>query len=148
MRATPWPSSAAVMPWVSSENISPALTSSPDTWTWRCQAAQSNGAGDEKWSSVWRTSSAGSRHAVLLSSRGGYDFDPGRPLAALNHLEPSVRTALQFIGIGRFHDIAIEHQEEGGDVLAASVDSALARIDRLVDRLHAEMVTPGVALPA
>ncbi|MCE9665545.1 NAD(P)H-dependent oxidoreductase [Halomonas sp. M5N1S17] len=89
-----------------------------------------------------------SRHAVLLSSRGGFDFDPGRPLAALNHLEPSVRTALQFIGIGGFHDIAIEHQEEGGDVLAASTESALARIDRLVERLHSEMAVPRLSQPA
>lgn len=86
------------------------------------------------------------RHAVLLSSRGGYDFDPGRPLAALNHLEPSIRTALQFIGIGSFHDIAIEHQEEGGEALAASTGSALARIERLVERLHREMAS--VPLPA
>lgn len=88
------------------------------------------------------------RHAVLLSSRGDYGFDPGRRLAALNHLEPSVRTALQFIGIGGFHDIAVEHQEEGGDALAASVESALARIDRLVGELHASMTTPSMPLPA
>lgn len=86
------------------------------------------------------------RHAVLLSSRGGYDFDPGRPLAALNHLEPSVRTALQFIGISGFHNIAIEHQEEGGDALAASTESALARIDRLAERLHRK--SAGAPLPA
>ncbi|WP_104202855.1 FMN-dependent NADH-azoreductase [Billgrantia saliphila] len=88
------------------------------------------------------------RHAVLLSSRGGFDFGPGRPLAALNHLEPSVRTALQFIGIGGFHDIAVEHQEEGGEELAASVESALAHIDRLVGELHASMTTPSMPLPA
>ncbi|MBZ0329774.1 NAD(P)H-dependent oxidoreductase [Halomonas sp. ANAO-440] len=89
-----------------------------------------------------------SRHAVLLSSRGGFDFDPGRPLAALNHLEPSVRTALQFIGISGFHDIAIEHQEDGGDALAASTESALARIERLVERLHSEMAVPRLSQPA
>lgn len=76
------------------------------------------------------------RQAVLLSSRGGFDFDPGRPLAEFNHLEPSVHTALRFIGINEFHDIAIEHQEEGGEALAASVANALRRIERLVDDLH------------
>ncbi|MGR2738000.1 FMN-dependent NADH-azoreductase [Billgrantia sp. Q4P2] len=89
-----------------------------------------------------------SRHAVLLSSRGGFDFDPGRPLATLNHLEPSVRTALQFIGVGGFHSIAIEHQEEGGEALAASTESALARIDQLVESLHRELATPRLAQPA
>ncbi|MGY6564463.1 MAG: FMN-dependent NADH-azoreductase [Halomonadaceae bacterium] len=88
------------------------------------------------------------RHAVLLSSRGGYDFDPGRPLAALNHLEPSVRTALQFIGIGGFHSLAIEHQEEGGEALAASTLSALERIDRLVEQLHREFAPPRLTQPA
>ncbi|MCE8033301.1 NAD(P)H dehydrogenase [Billgrantia tianxiuensis] len=88
------------------------------------------------------------RHAVLISSRGGYDFGPGRPLAALNHLEPSVRTALQFIGISGFHDIAIEHQEEGGEALAASTQSALERIDRLVKQLHSEVTAKRQLQPA
>lgn len=79
------------------------------------------------------------RHAVMLSARGGFDFDPGRPLAAFNHLEPSARTALQFIGISGFHNIAIEHQEEGGEALATSTRNALVRIDRLVQRLHDEV---------
>ncbi|MGQ4878651.1 FMN-dependent NADH-azoreductase [Billgrantia sp. LNSP4103-1] len=86
------------------------------------------------------------RHAVLLSARGGFGFDRQGPLAAFNHLEPSVRTALQFIGIGGFHDIAIENQEEGGEALTASTKSALARIDRLVEGLHAEVTS--VPLPA
>lgn len=88
------------------------------------------------------------RHAVLLSSRGGFGFDRQGPLADFNHLEPSVRTALQFIGIGGFHDIAIEHQEEGGEALAASTESAMARIDRLVERLRSEMCTPRLSQPA
>lgn len=88
------------------------------------------------------------RHAVLLSARGGFGFDRHGPLAAFNHLEPSVRTALQFIGIGGFHDIAIEHQEEGGEALAASTDSALARIDRLVKQLHDEVMVKRQPQPA
>ena len=88
------------------------------------------------------------RHAVLLSSRGGYDFDPGRSMAAFNHLEPGARTALQFIGIGGFHSIAIEHQEEGGEALATSTQSALARIDRLVEQLHREFATSRMTQPA
>lgn len=81
------------------------------------------------------------RHAVLLSSRGGFDFDPGHPMAAFNYLEPSARTALQFIGIGEFHGIAVEHQEEGGEPLAASVTDALRRIERLVDELRTRTPT-------
>lgn len=88
------------------------------------------------------------RHAVLLSSRGGYDFDPGRSMAAFNHLEPGASTALQFIGIGGFHSVAIEHQEEGGEALAASTQSALERIDRLVEQLHREFATSRLTQPA
>jgi|SRR5690554_1278926 len=88
------------------------------------------------------------RHAIILSARGGFDFDPGRPLAALNHLEPSARTALQFIGISGFHNIAIEHQEEGGEALAASTESALGRIDRLVEHLHSEIAAQQLPQPA
>ncbi|MCE8011564.1 FMN-dependent NADH-azoreductase [Billgrantia desiderata] len=88
------------------------------------------------------------RHAVLLSSRGDHGFDPGGRLAALNHMEPGARTALQFIGIGGFHSIAIEHQEEGGEALAASTQTALERIDRLVEQLHREFATSRLTQPA
>ncbi|WP_421705158.1 FMN-dependent NADH-azoreductase [Alloalcanivorax xenomutans] len=76
------------------------------------------------------------RHAVILSSRGGFGMNPGGPLAHVNHLEASIRTALEFIGIERFHEIAIEHQEEGGERLEASIADALSRVDALVDELR------------
>ena len=82
------------------------------------------------------------RHAVILSSRGGAGFEPGGELAALNHLEPSLTTVLEFIGITRIHRIAVEHQEEGGDVLAASIKHAEeqieARVAQLQDSLNEE----------
>jgi len=76
------------------------------------------------------------RHAVILSSRGGFGLGAGGPLAHLNHLEASVRTALELIGIAHFHEIAIEYQEEGGERLDASVRNALAEVERLVARLQ------------
>lgn len=60
------------------------------------------------------------RHAVILASRGGAGFEPGGALAHMNHLEPGLATVLGFIGITRIHRVAIEHQEEGGERLAAS----------------------------
>ncbi|WP_038216505.1 FMN-dependent NADH-azoreductase [Xenophilus azovorans] len=74
------------------------------------------------------------RQAVLLSSRGGHGFDDGGAMAAMNHLDPAVRTVLGFIGITEVHGIAIEHEEHGGERLARSVALAHARIDALVDR--------------
>lgn len=75
------------------------------------------------------------RQAVVLSSRGGHGFDPGGELAHMNHLEPAIATALGFIGIPTVHSIAVEHQETGGEPLAASLATAEKRLDQLVDAL-------------
>jgi len=76
------------------------------------------------------------RHAVILTARGGIGFGPGGEMAHMNHLEPNLITALNFIGITRIHQIAIEGQETGGDVLAASVEQALRQVDALVTELQ------------
>ncbi|MAG67852.1 MAG: NAD(P)H dehydrogenase [Pseudomonadales bacterium] len=76
------------------------------------------------------------RHAVILSARGGVGFGPGGELEALNHLEPALITALGFMGITQIHQIAIEGQEVGGEVLASSVAQANAAVDALVQQLQ------------
>lgn len=76
------------------------------------------------------------RHAIILSSRGGAGFEPGGELAHMNHLEPGLSTALEFIGITRIHRVAIEHQEEGGEQLAASIAAAERQVDALIGRLQ------------
>ena len=86
------------------------------------------------------------RHAVILTARGGIGFGPGGEMAHMNHLEPNLVTALNFIGITRIHQIAIEGQETGGEVLAASVAQALQQVDALVAELQSE--TPVVASKA
>lgn len=75
------------------------------------------------------------RAAVLLSSRGGHSMEPGGAYAHMNHLEPSVRTALEFMGISTLHTAAVEHQEDGGELLAASVSTTLQRTDVIVNDL-------------
>lgn len=77
------------------------------------------------------------RHAVILTARGGVGFNPGGQMAHMNHLEPNLATALDFIGITRFHYIAIEGQEVGGELLAESVADAMQQVDTLVDELQA-----------
>ena len=77
------------------------------------------------------------RHAVILTARGGVGSNPGEAMAHMNHLEPNLATALGFIGITRIHQIAIEGQEIGGELLANSVAEALHRVDALVDALQA-----------
>ena len=66
-------------------------------------------------------------------SRDG--FDAGGEMAHMNHLEPNLITALGFIGITRVHQIAIEGQEFGGELLATSVAQALDKVDALVGEL-------------
>jgi FMN-dependent NADH-azoreductase len=80
------------------------------------------------------------RRAVLLTSRGSHGFDAGGAQAALNHADPALREVLGFIGIGDVQNIAVEHEEEGGEALASSVARALRRIDELVAEWTAEPV--------
>ena len=68
-------------------------------------------------------------------------------MAHMNHLEPGLVTALGFIGITRVHTIAIEGQEIGGEVLAASVAEARSKLDALVGKLQTEL-KGAVAEPA
>jgi FMN-dependent NADH-azoreductase len=76
------------------------------------------------------------RHAVILTARGGIGFGVGGEMAHLNHLEPNLITALGFIGITQVHQIAIEGQEMGGELLAESVAQALSQVDALVAQLQ------------
>lgn len=71
---------------------------------------------------------------VLLSSRGGHDFDD--PAAQFkNHVEPSIKTAFNFMGISKFHEIAIEYQEYGGDEFQHSIQQAETKVKELVEQL-------------
>lgn len=73
------------------------------------------------------------RRAVVLTSRGGHGFDAGGALAAVNHADTALRDVLAFVGITDVHTIAIEHEEAGGEALAASVAQALRKVDALAD---------------
>lgn len=77
------------------------------------------------------------RHAVILVARGGVDQGPGGAMAHMNHLEAQLTTALAFMGITHVHCVAIEGQEVGGEVLAASVKEAFEEVDALVEELQA-----------
>lgn len=72
---------------------------------------------------------------VILAARGSHGFDePDAPFA--NHLEAGVKTAFNFLGIEIFHEIAIEYQEYGGDLLVKSIQNAEANTLKLVQQLH------------
>lgn len=88
------------------------------------------------------------RHAVILSSRGESGLGPGGPMAHMNHLEPNLTTVLEFIGITRTHQIAVEHQEEGGALLAASIEAAERDVDALIAHLSQTVHAGEQAEPA
>ena len=72
---------------------------------------------------------------VVLSSRGDYELNPGGQYAHMNHLEPAIKTSLGFIGFEEFHSIAVEHQSDGGQLLEASLDSALSATTMLAENV-------------
>ena len=75
------------------------------------------------------------KSVVLLSSRGGHDFDSANTPFA-NHVEPSLKTAFNFMGLEQFHEIAIEYQEYGGDLLQKSIADAELKTTALVHKLQ------------
>lgn len=74
---------------------------------------------------------------VILSSRGGHDFD-ATDAPFKNHVEPSIKTAFNFMGIEKFYEIAIEYQEYGGELLEQSILNAEQRVKSLVQDLIQE----------
>lgn len=72
---------------------------------------------------------------IILSARGGHDFDStDAPFA--NHVEPSIKTAFNFMGLQKFHEIAIEYQEYGGELLQKSILDAELKTTALVYELQ------------
>lgn len=74
------------------------------------------------------------RRAAILTSRGGNGFGAGGAMAAMNHADTALRDVLGFVGITDVHTIAVEHEEEGGDILAAQMANALQQVDALAAR--------------
>lgn len=72
------------------------------------------------------------RRAVILTSRGGAGFGPGGPMAAMNHADTSLRDVLSFVGITDVEVVAVENEEQGGEVFAAEASKAMRRIDELL----------------
>ena len=82
------------------------------------------------------------KQLVLLSSRGDYGYGAGERIAAMNHVEPAVRTAFAYIGVTRVHAVAVEYDEFGGERLARSLREAEDQVDALASRIAADAVAP------
>lgn len=72
---------------------------------------------------------------VILSARGDYGYDPPGRIAAMNHVEPHIRTVFGYVGITDIETVAIEYDEFADARLQASIVAAETAVDLLVDRL-------------
>src|SRR5699024_9957563 len=90
-----------------------------------------NRAGDPYWPLLADMN----KQLVILSARGDYGYNAGGKVEAMNHVEPSIRTAFGYIGISRVHAVAVEYDEFGGARLAGSLRDAEREVDRLAARL-------------
>jgi FMN-dependent NADH-azoreductase len=79
------------------------------------------------------------KRVVLLSSRGDHGYEPGERLGLHNHVETAVTAPLQYIGIDGVDRIAIEYDEFNDERLHASIATAEAKVDALVEQLVFEM---------
>ncbi|MBB3118943.1 FMN-dependent NADH-azoreductase [Pseudoduganella violacea] len=83
----------------------------------------------------WPLLAEAGKKLVILSARGDFGYDMGGRVAAINHVEPSVRTAFGYMGIWESFGAAIEYDEFGDERLAQSIARAEADVDGLVLRL-------------
>jgi len=96
----------------------------------------------------WPLLAGQGKRVVLLGSRGDHGYEPGGRLAAQNHVEAGVMTALRYIGIDRFDRVAVEYDEFGDERLRRSIAEAETAVDALVERLAAETAQCVAEAPA
>ncbi|HJS04931.1 MAG TPA: NAD(P)H-dependent oxidoreductase [Variovorax sp.] len=88
----------------------------------------------------WPLLADAGKRLVLLGSRGDFGYGKGERIAHLNHTEASVRSVFGYMGIDEVHELAVEYDEFGGEMLAQSLVQAERAVDRLVDQLSAQHV--------
>jgi FMN-dependent NADH-azoreductase len=88
----------------------------------------------------WPLLADAGKRLVLLGSRGDFGYGKGGRIAHLNHTEASVRSVFGYMGIEEVHELAVEYDEFGGEMLAQSLVQAERAVDRLVDQLSAQHV--------
>lgn len=77
------------------------------------------------------------RRTVLLTACGSSGYGPGGWQAHLDLLTPGIAGPFGLLGLDRITSVAVEHAEDRGDQLEASMGAALARIEALVAEMQA-----------
>lgn len=86
----------------------------------------------------WPLLAGADKTLVILSSRGDHGYGKDGRIAALNHVEASITTAFNYIGITDIRSVAIEFDEFADARLKASIEKAEAEVDALVETLIRE----------
>ena len=76
---------------------------------------------------------------MLLTARGDHGMDEDGEFAHINHLDPSMRTALGYIGLNEVYSIAIEYTAVGGAELDQSIEQALSQATQRAEQLFQEL---------
>lgn len=87
------------------------------------------------------------KRLILITSRGDRGFDPGGPLAHLNHLDPHVATVFDFVGITHVATVAVESDEWDDAHHTHSRAAAERAVERLARELAATSGPVAVAAP-
>lgn len=86
----------------------------------------------------WPLMSHAEKTLVILSSRGDHGYGRDGRIEALNHVEKSIATAFNYIGVTDIRSVAIEFDEFADERLQASIREAEAKVDTLVEVLLKE----------
>lgn len=79
----------------------------------------------------WPLLAGTGKRVVVLTARGDYGYDGGK-MQGKNHVETSVFTALEYLGITDHRSIAVEYDEYADERLAQSLEKAEQAVDSLV----------------
>ena len=90
----------------------------------------------------YRPLTNGKRVFVIVST-GDAGYAPGEPLAALNQVEPYLRTVLGYIGIRRIDFVYAGYDEFGGERLEHSLTAAITRVSKLASELGEQEAATG-----
>ncbi len=83
----------------------------------------------------WPMLSDMNKTLVWLTSSGDSGYARSQALSHMNHVEPALLTAMDYIGITRHMGTRVEYDEFGGEQLAASLEKAEANVRRMVASL-------------
>lgn len=92
----------------------------------------------------WPMLAGHGKRLVVLSARGDHGYGPGGRVEAMNHVEPSIRTAFGYMGITDFSGVAVEYDEFADERLQRSITEAEAAVEALAARLVIDVAAAAI----